>query len=53
MSAPISNSSFQIAMSIMSHVYFAPILGTLVRARVPDLLDRGAVHSAELAIARA
>ena len=49
MAAPISNSSFQTAMSILSHVYFAPILGTLVRARVPDLLDGGAVHSAELA----
>ena len=49
MGAPISNSSFQTAMSILSHVYFAPILGTLIRARVPDLLDGGAVHSAELA----
>jgi hypothetical protein len=36
-------------MSVLSHVYFAPILGTLIRARVPDLLDAGAVHSAELA----
>jgi hypothetical protein len=30
-------------------VYFAPILGRLIRARVPDLLDSGALHSAELA----
>jgi len=36
-------------MSILSHVYFAPILGRLIRARVPDLLDGGAVHSAALA----
>jgi hypothetical protein len=49
MSAPMSNSGFQAAMSILSHVYFAPILGRLIRARVPDLLDGGAVHSAELA----
>jgi len=45
----MSNSGFQAAMSILSHVYFAPILGRLIRARVPDLLDGGAVHSAELA----
>jgi len=45
----MSNSGFQAAMSILSHVYFAPILGRLIRAKVPDLLDGGAVHSAELA----
>ena len=49
MSAPMSNSSFQTAMSILSHLYFAPILGTLIRARVPDLLDGGAIHSTDLA----
>jgi len=36
-------------MSVLSHVYFAPILGTLIRAGVPDLLDGEAVHSEELA----
>jgi hypothetical protein len=36
-------------MSILSHVYFAPILGRLIRARVPDLLDGAAVQAAELA----
>lgn len=49
MSAPMSNSSFQTAMTILSHVYFAPLLGRLIRARVPDLLDGGAVDSADLA----
>ena len=49
MSAPISNSSFQAAMSILSHMSFAPILGRLIRARVPDLLDGGAVQAADLA----
>ena len=49
MTAPMSSSGFQAAMSILSHVYFAPILGRLIRAKVPDLLDGGAVHSAELA----
>jgi hypothetical protein len=48
-STPMSNAGFQAAMSVLSHVYFAPILGTLIRARVPDLLDAGAAHSAELA----
>jgi hypothetical protein len=45
----MSNSGFQAAMSILSHLYFAPVLGRLIRARVPDLLDGGPVHSAELA----
>src|SRR2546422_1715724 len=45
----MSNSGFQAAMSILSHVYFAPILGRLIRARVPDLLGGEAVRSAELA----
>src|SRR3954471_3858414 len=36
-------------MSMLSHVYFAPILGTLIRANVPDLLDGGAGDSEELA----
>src|SRR5947199_5151750 len=36
-------------MSMLSHVYFAPILGTLIRANVPDLLDGGAGNSEELA----
>ena len=39
---------FQTAMSILSHVYFAPILGRLIRAKVPDLLD-GAVDAEKLA----
>lgn len=45
----MSNSDFQTAMSVLSHLYFAPILGRLIRARVPDLLDGGAVQVAELA----
>jgi hypothetical protein len=36
-------------MSILSHVYFAPILGRLIRARVPDLLEGGAVDGVTLA----
>lgn len=36
-------------MSVLSHVYFAPILGRLIRARVPDLLDGGPVHGVTLA----
>jgi hypothetical protein len=48
-STPVSSSSFQAAMSVLSHTYFAPILGRLIRARVPDLLDGSAVQGAELA----
>jgi hypothetical protein len=49
MSESIPNSGFQTAMSILSHLYFAPILGRLIRANVPDLLDGGAVGSEKLA----
>ena len=49
MSESIPNSGFQTAMSILSHLYFAPILGRLIRANVPDLLDSGAVDSEKLA----
>lgn len=48
-SASIPNSSFQNAMSVLSHVYFAPILGRLIRANVPDLLAAGAIDSEQLA----
>jgi hypothetical protein len=36
-------------MSMLSHVYFAPILGRLIRSRVPDLLESGQVNAVELA----
>jgi hypothetical protein len=36
-------------MSVLSHISLAPILGRLIRARVPDLLDGGALEGAELA----
>jgi hypothetical protein len=36
-------------MSILSHVYFAPILGRLIRSRVPDLLENGQLNAVELA----
>jgi hypothetical protein len=48
-SAPVPPSSFEGAMSVLSHMSLAPILGRLIRARVPDLLDGGAVEGAELA----
>lgn len=49
MSATVPRSSFEAAMSILSHMSFAPLLGRLIRARVPDLLDGEPVHAAELA----
>ena len=49
MSAPVPNVPVVAALSILSHVSFAPILGRLIRARVPDLLEGGAVQGAELA----
>lgn len=47
MTAP--ETGFQTAMAVLSHSYFAPMLGRLIRARVPDLLDAGAVSGAEVA----
>ena len=49
MSAPDPDSAVRNAMSMLSHVYFAPILGRLIRARVPDLLENGQVNASELA----
>ncbi len=49
MSAHNSDSGVQNAMAILSHVYFAPILGRLIRARVPDLLENSQVNAVELA----
>ena len=49
MSQSSSRSSAEAAMSMLSHVYFSPILGKLIRARVPDLLDAGPTQAAELA----
>ena len=49
MSQPSSPSSAEAAMSMLSHTYFSPILGKLIRARVPDLLDAGPTQAADLA----
>jgi hypothetical protein len=45
----LPNTGFQTAMTVLSNVYLAPILGRLIRARVPDLLDDGGVDGAEVA----
>lgn len=49
MSQPGPRSSAEAAMSMLSHMYFSPILGKLIRARVPDLLDAGPTEAADLA----
>ena len=49
MSATGPHVPVEAALSILSHVSFAPVLGRLIRARVPDLLESGAVQGAELA----
>jgi len=48
-STPAAIGAFQAALSILSNVSFAPLLGRLIRAKVPDLLHGGPVPSAELA----
>jgi hypothetical protein len=47
MSAPASD--FQVAMSLMNHTYFNPIIGALVRHGVPDHLDQGPLAATDLA----
>jgi len=49
MAAPASFSDFQTAMSLLSHAYFNPIVGILVRHGVPDHLDKGPLPGSELA----
>jgi len=49
MSAPASPSDFQVALSLMNHTYFNPIIGALVRHGVPDHLDLGPLAAAQLA----
>src|SRR3954469_20577185 len=39
MSMTVVDSRVPTAMAMLSHAYFAPILGRLIRARVPDLLE--------------
>jgi O-methyltransferase domain len=49
MSAPAPPSDFQVAMSLMNHTYFNPIIGALIRHGVPDHLDDGPLAASELA----
>lgn len=49
MSAPVSVSNFQVAMSLMNHTHFNPIIGALIRHGVPDHLDDGPLAVADLA----
>ncbi|HYC09972.1 MAG TPA: methyltransferase [Steroidobacteraceae bacterium] len=49
MSAPDSLANFQVALSLMNHTYFNPIIGALVRHGVPDHLGDGPLAAAELA----
>lgn len=49
MNAPASLSEVQSAMSLLHHIYFNPIVRTLVRHRVPDHLDHGPLSASDLA----
>jgi len=40
---------FQSALMLLGHVYFSPIIGTLVRRNVPDHLDNGPLSATDLA----
>ena len=43
------NASFLAALSLLQHVYFSPVLNTLVRGNVPDYLEKGPLDASELA----
>ena len=49
MAGTASPSDFNTAISLLYHVYFRPVMGTLVRHRVPDHLAEGPLPAAELA----
>lgn len=49
MATPAPFSHFQAAMSLMNHIYFNPVMGALVRHRVPDHLDNGPLSASDLA----
>jgi len=49
MAAPSSFSSFQAAMSLMTHMYLNPVIGALARHGVPDHLDNGPLPASDLA----
>ena len=44
-----SFSNFNAALALLSHVYFSPIIGALVRRGVPDHLENGPLAAADLA----
>lgn len=49
MTAPSAFANFMAALSLTSHVYFNPVLGTLIRCNVPDHLDNGPLPATDLA----
>jgi len=49
MSAPASDSNFQVAMFLLNHTYFTPIIGALIHHGVPDHLDDGPLGASDLA----
>lgn len=49
MTGPSSFSNFNAALSLLHHVYFNPLIGTLVRCGVPDHLDQGPLPASDLA----
>jgi len=42
-------ANFHAALQLLSHVYFSPIIGAMVRGGVPDHLSGGPLHADELA----
>ncbi len=42
-------SDFHAALSLIHHVLFGPVIGSLVRGSIPDHLDQGPLPAAELA----
>ena len=49
MNASAAIAPFPAAMSLLSNIYFNPIVGALIRHGVPDLLDGGPLAASDLA----
>src|SRR5215470_16939165 len=49
MAAASPFANFQATLSLMTHLYFNPVIGALVRNDVPDHLDKGPLPASELA----
>lgn len=49
MAGAVSLSDFNVALSLLNHLYLNPVIGALVRRGVPDHLDKGPLPASDVA----